>query len=46
MNYVEVFIETLNINKNSTWSKDIIEGLHLIISRIDRVIAESPKREG
>ena len=33
------------IDENSVWSKDIIEGLQLIISRIARAIAELPENK-
>ena len=33
-----------DINKDSVWSKDIIKGLRLIISRTARAIAELPER--
>lgn len=32
-------------NKNSEWSKDIIKGLRLIISRTARAIADLPERK-
>lgn len=32
-----------NISQNSVWSKDIIQGLHLIISCTARAIAELPE---
>lgn len=33
------------IDENSVWSKDIIQGLHLIISRTARAIAELPENK-
>ena len=45
----ELYIDLKNdldcIDKNSVWSKDIIQGLHLIISRTARVIAELPENK-
>lgn len=43
--YYELKCLLYNINKNSVWSKDIIQGLHLIISRTARVIAELPENK-
>lgn len=47
MGLYELYIDLKNdldcIDQNSVWSKDIIQGLHLIISRTARVIAELPE---
>lgn len=49
MGLYKLYIDLKNdldcIDKNSVWSKDIIEGLHLIISRTARVIAELPENK-
>ena len=42
--YCELTDLLRDTNKNSEWSKDIIKGLYLIISRTAKTIAELPER--
>lgn len=43
--YIDLTNNLCRINKNSEWSKDIIKGLRLIISRTARAIAKLPESE-
>lgn len=43
--YYELTSLLHDINKDSVWSKDIIKGLRLIISRTARAIADLPERK-
>ena len=43
--YLSLKAGLYGINKNSEWSKDIIKGLRLIISRTARAIADLPERK-